>query len=201
MNIKKFFSTHDDKLSFLRQFKYVSGYDTGNKTRRCSIEGVVNKFMKNDFDVNDDVFLLSKYNGINYAFFDLDDINKYQLFKKLNNGLPYIIFQSSPNRYWGIVDVPYKKIKDIFIDETWKICNDNKYVEMSIKIKTLMIRGSYENYDRKPTELERSGVFSNNFINFINKIKTYYNNEGFVISVSKYKNEDLLEELEVRRQL
>lgn len=190
-----------NKLTFLRQYVHSGAYSTSNRLRNSSIKDIVNIFRTENFTSGDDAFILSKMNGINYAFFDLDCFDKYELFKKINDGLPYIIFNSSPGHYWGIVDVPYKKIKDIFIDETWKVCNDSKYVNYSIKQKTLMIRGTYENYDRKPNELERSGIFSNNFEMFIKEFKRYYNNEGFVISVSKHKSEELLEELEIRRRV
>jgi len=188
-----------NKLSFLRQYTYDDSYSECEKFRKCSIEKMVRKFNK-EAQPEDNISILSVFNGINYPIFDLDTQEHYDLFKKINQELPYVMFRSSEGHYWGISGVPYKKIKTLLLDHAWKACNDEKYVKFCIHHNIQIIRGLYENFERLPYEYERNGEISENLELFIKKVKEYYKNEGFELSLSKFKDSELLEEMEVRRR-
>ena len=140
-----------NKLSFLRQYTYDDSYSECEKFRKCSIEKMVRKFNK-EAQPEDNISILSVFNGINYPIFDLDTQEHYDLFKKINQELPYVMFRSSEGHYWGISGVPYKKIKTLLLDHAWKACNDEKYVKFCIHHNIQIIRGLYENFERLPYE-------------------------------------------------
>jgi len=201
-----FFKSKDiskSKLSFFRQYSSSDGYSTTAKIKKESIDDTIRYFRKNtDFDRYASISIESKLNDIYYPIFDLDCQSKYELFKTLCNDIPYVIYISSYNNapsnednnyhYWGIIDKPTKKIDDIFLDMNWKICNDENYVNFSIERKKLLLRGLYENKQRKPHIIDKNGTFSTKFNIFIDELENHYNNIGFELSVLRYKDPELL---------
>jgi hypothetical protein len=179
----------NNELTFYRAFNYSGGYSDEQRNINESIDKIFYKFRNYGGkkvptldSTTDTVLIEAKFNNIYYAFFDLDDninISVLELFKKIYADTPYVIFISSKiGRYWGILDVPYKNLDDIFLDTNWKVCNDNKYVTYSKQNKTLFMRGLYETEDRKPYLFETNGKLSENFQLFIDKLTRYYNKEG-----------------------
>lgn len=92
----------------------------------------------------------------------------------------------------GILDKGYDSLFEIFRVHNWKICNDKKYTSLCVEINKNIMRGMYENKNRKPVLYETNGQLSENFKNFIDKILYYYNNEGFELSVLRYEDKELL---------
>lgn len=195
-----FFRKKKDKLEIYREYKYYGDYEILNKIKKSSVEDIQNRLNKQKDGVAN-IFINSKFNGLYYPVFDLDEQSKLNLFQKINNDIPYIIFQSSVKHYWGILDTPTSNINDIIDkDPSWKICNDPKYVKLSRNKKYLLLRATYKNYDRKPSVYYINGNLSHNLNIFIEKFKSYLNNQGFEFSVLHHKSEDLLEELMIRKR-
>jgi hypothetical protein len=201
-------SHKSNNLILLREYTYSSGYSTNIGYAYETIDTIINKF-KSKVDNRSGVAIESSFNNINYAFFDLDTKEKMDLFEKLYEDVPHVIFISSikidgdsglakksdnnePEHYWGIVDIPYNKKSEIFREHNWKICNDQKYVEYCREYDSIRIRGLYENDSRKPRIYKENGVFSKNFKLFIDKLTTFYNNEGLELSVLRYKDPKML---------
>lgn len=200
-----------DNLIFLREYQYSAGYCTNIGYVYETIDTIIKKF-KSNVDNKFGVAIESAFNNINYAFFDLDTKEKLDLFEKLYEDVSHVIFISSirkvedfqysgstkksdndePEHYWGIVDIPYDKKSEIFREHNWKICNDQKYVEYCREYNSIRIRGLYENDSRKPRIYKESGVFSKNFKLFIDKLTTFYNNEGLELSVLRFKDPKML---------
>ena len=184
--IKEFFVINNkDELSFYRKYESSSGYSTIMRYTLENLDTIFIKFRKkqnNNYSINIETSL----NNINYATFDLDDNDKLLLFKKLYSANSYVIFQS---------------VKDIFYDANWKICNDKNYVNFSSERKKLFIRGLYDKMDRKPVVYYEHGNFSKNFKLFVEKVIKYYNNEGFELSVIRYKDPSMLIKFNRKRKL
>lgn len=192
-------------LSVYRQYDYSSGYSGGTKLNMEDVDKIISRFKCNTKNTNG-VSIESIFNGIYYPFFDLDD--KYlDLFKKVYSDTPHVIFISSVEQhlyngsnkhiienvhYWAFLDIPYNKVEDIFFDINWKNINDQGYVDFSRKHDKLYIRGLYENEKRKPGIYEKHGELSENFSLFLDKIQDFYNNEGFELSILRYKDPDML---------
>ena len=64
-----------------------------------------------------------------------------------------------------------------------------------------MIRGLYENKEKKPVLYEINGNLSKNFQLFIDKLRIYYNREGFELSVLRYNDPSLLLRFNRKRKL
>jgi len=189
-----------DSLFFLRQYEYSHGYGTDIKYACESINTIVNKFkmnVNNKFGVS----IETEFNGVNYALFDLDTQEHFELFKKLYSDTPYAIFISSENHYWGIPDIPYKNKSEIYGDSNWKVCNDQKYIDYCRSYNSIRMRGLYENYIRKPKLYYINKDLSENFKLFIDKVTTFYNKEGLELSVMRYKDTDLLIKFNRKRKL
>ena len=187
----KLFIPRKNELSFFRQYIHYGDYSDNERFIKERIHKIIKKFKK-DVALTDKISIESKFNNIYYAVFDLDDTNILELFKKLYADTPYVILQSSITHYWGFIDVEYKKITDIFYDQNWKGCNDLNYVRFSTDHNKLLIRGLYENKERKPILYEINGNLSKNFQLFIDKLRIYYNREGFELSVLRYNDPSLL---------
>jgi hypothetical protein len=151
------------------------------------------------------VSIESKFNKKYYAVFDLDTKEHLELFKTLYNDTPYALFISSSSEenshYWAIVDIAYKKIKDIFYDINWKNCNDQSYVSFCRNYGRLMLRGLYENEHRKPKIYNINLTLSKKFQLFIDKLLIYYKKEGFELSVLRYKDPTMLIKFNRKKKL
>jgi hypothetical protein len=184
------FKKHDN-LIFFRNYIYNGQYSSSNRFKIEKINTILKKIRKNN-ETTDTVNIKSEFNNINYAMYDLDDEQKLDLFTKIYPDESYVIFQSSENHYWAFLDMPYKKLSSIFECHNWKICNDQHYTSMCRKLNIISIRGLYENKDRKPIVIKTQGDLSENFQKFIKKLENYYNNEGFELSVLRYRDNDML---------
>lgn len=196
-----FFKSNKNELIYLRQYANYGSYSITEKIKCKSIDSII-KYFRKMIDIDDDsgVSIESKFNNLIYPVFDLDEKSQYELFKTLHEDTPYVIFMSSCDdddedpeyKYWGIVDTPYKKFKDLILNQNWKICNDSKYVRFSDSKGKILIRGLYETKKRKPTIFEKNGICSENFELFISKLEKYYNTNGFELSVLRHKDPELL---------
>ena len=175
---------------------YLGGdYGSTEKHRRTNLHKLILKFKK-ETTISDNVSISSKFNNLHYPVFDLDNQKDYDFFKELYVANSYVIFRSSKEfddeHYWAIVDSPQKDIKNILQDKNWKICNDSNYVRFSTHQKKMFIRGLYKNLVRKPIQIDIHGKISKNLKLFIDKVITYYNKEGLVLSVLKHKDPTML---------
>jgi hypothetical protein len=180
-----------DTLSFCVQYTDYGSYSVTEKIKSINLNETLLKFRQNNSN-SSNIVIESKFNNINYPFFDLDTDENYNLFKKLYSTESYVIFKSSSDNYWGILDKSCNTLSEIFKDHNWKICNDKKYTYLCVKKKRIIMRGMYENKNRKPTLYETNGQLSENFKNFIDKILYYYNNEGFELSILRYEDKEML---------
>lgn len=196
----KFIITPTNQLSFWRQYIYNDGYDEENRFTKQHIYKILDRFRKKDFII-ESVSIESVFNHIYYPVFDIDDPTQLELFKKLYSPSAYAIFKSSTDHYWCILDNGFKNKKHIFYDVNWKICNDPKYVNFCHEYNKFLIRGIYENFERKPFLFETNGKFSKNFQSFIDKLFIYYNKEGLELSVLKYRDPSLLIKFNRKRKL
>lgn len=187
-----------NKLTFYIEHTHYGTYSTLSVHKKKSIYKILILF-KNVVHPNNVIVILSKFNNIHYMFFDLDDDDKINLFKTLYAEESYVIYCSSPNHYWGIVDKPHKNINSVLLDTNWNICNDNKYVTFTKAHNKLYIRALYKDKFRKPFLFETHGKLSKNFEMFIDKLNDFYNKEGLELSILKHKDQDLL--LQFNRKL
>lgn len=143
------------------------------------------------------------YRGNYYKFYDLDNEYDLEQFKKLyTDSESYVIFRSSKStkpgetdHYWGIIDRPYKNIKNIFKDTYWKKCNDSFYVRIVKSKKKMCMRLTYENLNRKPCLIETHGAFSKDFDDMLKDIKLFINNHALELSVLIHGTNELMTEL------
>ena len=184
-----------NELTFWRQYLHSGDYHPDDRLRKESIEKILDKYRNYIIQVE------SKFNDIYYAVFDLDTQEHRILFEKLYSANSYVLFMSSEEHFWGIVDMPYTKKYDIFMECNWKICNDSKYVNFAVDKKLLLMRGLYENKERKPHLVKINGNLSENFQLFIDKLSTYYDKEGFEMSVLRYKDPEMLIKYNRKRKL
>ena len=196
-----FFKSKINELTYLRQYTHHSDYDSSEKMKYESIDSIMKYFRKMiDIDEKCGLSIESKFKDVIYPVFDLDCKSKYELFKTLHEDTPYVIFISSCNddddekkyHYWGIIGNSNKKFKELISNQNWKICNDNNYVKFSTEISKILIRGIFENKNRKPKLFEKNGILSEDFEMFISKLESHYNTNGFELSVLRYKNTELL---------
>jgi len=191
-----------NELIYLHQTTHYGSYDTTSKLKYKSI-GSIMKYFRTMINIDRycEVLIESKFKNVIYPVFDLDCKSKYELFKTLYKDTPYVIFISSYNKgadseneyhYWGIIDEQYKKIKKLILNQNWKLCNDQDYINFSTRINKVLIRGIYENKNNKPKIFEKNGVLSENFELFISKLENHYNNNGFELSILRYKDTELL---------
>lgn len=188
-----------NQLELYREYEYYDDYNTSIEIKKTSIKDIQGRLEKKSNSVIS-IFVNSRFNGLYYPMFDLDQNSKLNLFQQINKDIPYVIFQSSVGHYWGILDTPKKKLSDIYKDPSWKICNDSKYVSFSIQKQNMLLRATYENYERKPFVYYINGSLSENLRLFIDAFNSYLNNQGFEFSVLHHKSEDLLKELMIRKR-
>ena len=191
---------YQDTLSFYEQYTYYGSYSNDEKFRPRYLDTILNIF-RNASTPSGSVSIESKFNNIHYAVFDLDSREQYNLFKKIYSATPYVIFQSSYEHYWAILDVKFKNRNEIFIEPNWKVCNDQNYVSFCRSHDSIFIRGLYETLDRMPTLYETNGTLSLNFQLFVDKLYYYYNKEGLELSVLRYKDPTMLIKFNRRRKL
>ncbi len=60
------------------------------RLKNTALYSLLTKFRNNN--TSDSVIISSKFNGVYYAMFDLDNNDKYDLFKKIYSSTPYAIF-------------------------------------------------------------------------------------------------------------
>jgi len=198
-----------DTLSFFEQYIYHDSYSDEDRMRPRYLPKILDIFRRS-VKCNGSVSIESRFNNINYAVFDLDNIEQLKLFKKIYSATPYAIFvssyeqfvsTSSQNNYWAFVDYPYSNIRKIFNEPNWKVCNDHNYVSFCMHHKKVLVRGIYEDNSRKPHQYEINGNLSKNFQLFIDKLDTYYNKDGLELSVLRYKDPTMLIKFNRRRKL
>lgn len=163
------------------------------------------------------VMLETRFNGKIYPVFDIDGEDKLEKFKEGVEG-NYVIFTSSKNKicgssgysgysgfsgfsgvpsetdthYWVIMDTSIKKVEDLMTNFDWTQYSDNDYNNVCLSENKFILRGTYENWDRKPFFLERVGDLSPNFTQMIKKIEDYYNGIGLELSTIIYENPELV---------
>ena len=103
-----------NKLEIYREYEYHDDYNTQKKVRKSTIKSIQKRLDKQRGGVVG-VFISSKFNGLYYPVFDLDDVSKLNLFQRINKDIPYIILQSSVGHYWGILDTQ-NKIKTVYVN-------------------------------------------------------------------------------------
>lgn len=177
---------------YLHKRRYGVYSDTTIIKKR-SKERLLNYFKSRKLRKNDMVCIEPFYNGCYYPMFDLDDLEKLELFKDIFSNEPYILFQTSPKHYWAFIDKSYENFQDIKELTNWHVCNDKNFVESSLIEKRLFIRGLYDSTDRKPKIIFRNKFdFSKNFINFVNDLESWYKNTALELSALLYRDKDLL---------
>lgn len=191
----------DNKLLVHLEYIHHGAYSSSNKSIKSSLEKLL-EYFKGEFSDRDYVYIESKFNNINYPFFDLDTEENKELFLQTHQNDRYVLFQSSPEHYWAILDGDFS-LNQILNDSMWISCNDSKYVSISKEQKNLRIRGLFENMVRKPKIISKNleDKFSDNFQQYIEKMVSYYNNEGLELSVLKYKTPELILHFDRKRKL
>lgn len=188
-----------DELILVHEYVVYGSYSEKNKRKVLTLPEIFEKFRKNSEVPKEwGIFVKSEYNGITYPMFDLDTIEHKDTFEKLYANTPYVIFQSSPDHYWGILGI---ENKNIFTDTYWLSCNDTKFVSMSKERCHFTIRGLYEELDRKPILYNSNLTLSHNFQEFINKFQDFIKNEAMELSILKYKNPQMMLKFDRKRKL
>lgn len=192
-----FFNKNKDKLIFYRQYTSYGSYSSYEKFRKQSIEKILLRF-KRDGTIENLVSIESKFNNKYYPVFDLDTDENILRFKNMYSDTPYVLIRSSYNKdidevhYWAILDTPKDKFNEVYFDYNWKIINDQKYCNFSKSYKKMLIRGLYEDKNRKPLISEINGTLSKNMSKFISLLENFYNNEALELSIMRYKDHDML---------
>lgn len=198
-------SNNTNELTFLKQITKYGSYSNTTELVKCKINDVINSYKKDITPSSGAIVIESVFNNIYYPVFDIDTLEDYALFRNIYSPTPYVLFASSNENnnthYWGILDVPYNNINDIFYDHTWKICNDPKYIKFCRQYNYITTRGLYENKNRKPQLYHTNGNLSENFQLFIDKLLSYYNKEGLELSILKYQDHDLLIKFNRKRKI
>lgn len=94
--------------------------------------------------------------------------------------------------YWVIMDTPIKRVKDFMMNFDWTHYSDKDYNKVCLSENKFVIRGTYENWNRKPFLTEKVGNLSPNFTNMISKIDDYYNGVGLELSAVIYETPELV---------
>jgi len=198
-DLKKKIFTPKDELIIYHEYSVRTSYSEKNKSKILSIVDIFGKFRKQGkIPYNWGVYVKCEYNGITYPMFDLDTIEHKDTFEKLYSSVPYVIYQSSPDHYWGLLGTENSKI---FTDTYWLSCNDVKFVEMTKLCGVFRLRALYEELNRKPTLLKANGDVSENFQEFNNKLQSFLNNESMELSIIKYKNTQMMLKFDRKRKL
>lgn len=182
----------EDKLILHLEYKHQGNYTSSMRSVKSTITRLLSNF-KEGAAKDDYIFIESKFNGINYPFFDLDNEEMKDTFLEIYKEEKFVLFQSSPEHYWAILDENVD-LKFLFQDTKWLTCNDPKYVSCSKSSENLRIRGLYAYRNRKPQIIQknRENEFTENFSKYIESMVEYYNNDGLELSVLKYKTPELI---------
>lgn len=183
----------NELLLFLEYTEYGS-YGSNKRFAKKNFENLLMRFKETASSNGDYVYIEGKFNGIIYPFYDLDNEENREVFEKTHEFEDYVLFQSSPGHYWGIIgQTPYTNTS-FFYDTDWLSCNDPKYVSCSKGFDNIRIRGLYENMFRKPKIVKENlkEGWSENFSTYIESLVKYYDNESLELSVLKYKTPELI---------
>lgn len=180
----------DGELSFIKMYEDYGSYDTKNKYADESLPKLF-KIFRGNWIKKEKPFLSCKFNGNYYPFHDLDNKNSLDTFKEIYKKSEYVIFNSSPDHYWGIVNEP-NTLDIIHKSINWRTCNDQQYVLSQCDNNMMTIRGYYEDISRKPRIEMVNGTLSGDFKIFIGKLTQYFSNEGLELSVLMFKDHGLL---------
>jgi len=187
-----------NKLCFVRQFSEFD-YSKAHEKIESNLEEIFELF-KNDSQ--DTVYIKSKFNGKYYQFHDLDNNHLLDVFKLTHKNSPYVIFSSSAEHHWAILDIS-KPLDAIYKNSDWISVNDSCYVSCQKKSNDLVMRGIYENESRRPKIVEKhlENLWTNNFKCFIDKLDHYFKNDGLELSVLRYKDPALSIKLNRNKKL
>lgn len=185
------FNFHKNKLMFSYQHLKNTSYGNDYLYKNVDIKKLLKIYTDKDTTLSY-VSIISQFNNKIYPVFDLDDQEKLDFFEELYIDRNYVIFSSSPDHYWAILDSQQKNVKYIFSDLKWNKCNDPKYVKFSKQYNLIRIRGIYDNLTRKPHIIKKNGILSENFSLFIKQLEDFYNNEGLKISATRYNDKNLI---------
>ena len=196
---KKFFAPPKDELIIYHEYTDYGGYSSRDKSKIFSVSGIFEKFRKTgDIPEKWGVYVKCEYNGVTYPTFDLDTVEYKETFEKLYDGVPYVLYQSSPNHYWGILGT---ENPNILTDTYWLSCNDFRFVDMAKIHGYFRLRALYEEMKRKPILIKSNGDISENFEEFNNKLQSFINNEALELSIIKYKNPQMMLKFDRKRKL
>jgi hypothetical protein len=132
------------------------------------------------------------YNNIKYPVYDLDSEDMLSTFKTEVKD-DYVLFQSSPGRYWAILDIPLTKLSDYKTNINWNVINDNNYRHMCLSRGDCVVRFTYKTIERKPFIIKPyDNSFSDNFKEMIDKFENLIEEDGLEISTLIWKNTNLL---------
>lgn len=188
-----------DELVIYHEYVVYGTYSEKNKSKIMSIVDIFERFRKKSkIPKKWEIYVKSEYNGVMYPMFDLDTIEHKDTFEKLYSSVPYVLYQSSPFHYWGILGI---KNPNIFTDTYWLSCNDPDFVNMTKERKHFRIRVLYEELSRKPVLIKINGNISENFQKFNNKLDLFLNNEAMELSIIKYKNTQMMLKFDRKRKL
>jgi hypothetical protein len=188
-----FFINEEDSLILYRQYNRTQGYGSVERVRKTDFNFMLKNYKNNDFDYLP--FLISKYNGKHYPFFDIDNHNDYNHFCSNAKNYNYVVFQSSPSHYWIFVDdefTSFDTFKEKPIYDFWSVYCDKNYQDLSLNKKMFFVRSTYKNLDREPKLIYKNGDFTTHFKVMVEKIEKFFVNESLEMSILRYKNKDLL---------
>jgi len=188
-----------DELIFYHEYVVYSTYSERNKSKIFTIPDIFTRFKKEGKIPKEwGVYVKCEYNGVTYPMFDLDTVEHKETFEKLYSDVPYVLFQSSIDHYWGILGV---ENKNIFTDTYWLSCNDPSFVKMTLKTGYFRLRGLYETMSRKPIVCKINGTLSDNFQEFIEKVENFLKNDAMELSILKSKDPQMMLKFDRKRKL
>ncbi len=147
----KLFGQKKDRLIFAYEKTIYRSYSSMQTSKYITFEKAIRRIQKNKKPCR--LFIQSKFNGNHYPVVDVDDdIELPNMITKLNrSNIHYVVFQSSPNHYWIIIDIAFDRFN------LGQICltllgmeGDKKYVEACNERQAYQIRAYTENPDRLP---------------------------------------------------
>lgn len=147
----KLFGAKNDQLVFAYEKKIYQSYSTLQTSKYITFNKAVRRIQKNKRPCR--LFIQSKFNGNHYPVVDVDDdLELPRMITKLNrSGVPYVVFQSSTNHYWIIVDMGFDTFGPAQICLTLLgMEGDKKYIEACAEKQAYQIRAYAENPDRLP---------------------------------------------------
>lgn len=197
------------KIPLYYTYHYESSYSVSNTLIRMREDVLLKTIYKRKNHKNKifPVVLETRFNGKLYPVFDIDGEDILEKFKEGVEG-NYAIFTSSASgstgisgysgvcdpdtHYWIIMDAPIKRVKNFMMNFDWTHYSDKDYNKVCLSENKFVIRGTYENWNRKPFLTEKVGNLSPNFTNMISKIDDYYNGVGLELSAVIYETPELV---------